>query len=296
MRSAVRLRLVDAGFALGWRVGRALPRPVVEAAFRCGADLAYWRGGAGVERLRANLSRVVPAASPGELQALVRAGVRSYARYWSELFRLSAIDPDDVRRRTHVLHEERFLDAVAAGRGVVVAVPHSGNWDAAGMWCVSTLRGMGRDAVFTTVAERLQPESLFQRFTEYRRTLGFEVIPADGGAYRALLHRLRRGGVVSLVADRDLGGSGIDVALFGEPARLPAGPARLAALTGAVLLPAFPHFTPSGWGVRFAAPISVPDGAAVAKATQDLADALASLIVHAPADWHMMQPVWRSDR
>lgn len=249
-----------------------------------------------MDRLRANLSRVVPGAEQRELSALVRAGLRSYARYWCEAFRLPTIDPDEVHRRTSVHGGDIFTEAVAAGRGVVVAIPHSGNWDAAGVWCVATLRRMGQEPVFTTVAERLRPESLFQRFMTYRRALGFEVVPADGSAYRALLRRLRDGGVVALLADRDLGGSGIEVAFFGERARLPNGPARLAAFTGAVLLPAFPHFTPDGWGLVFGTPIPVPDSAAVPKVTQDLADAFARLIVRAPTDWHMMQPVWRSDR
>ncbi len=127
--------MVDAGYAAGWRFLRAVPAPVADAAFRWGADLAVRRAGAGVARLRANLARVVPNAGPTELDALVRAGMRSYARYWCEAFRLPALDPVRVHARMepHVHGAGPMFDALSAGRGVVFALPHSGNWDAAGV-------------------------------------------------------------------------------------------------------------------------------------------------------------------
>ena len=255
--------------------------------------------GAGARRLRANLARVVPAARPAELDALVRAGLRSYARYWCEAFRLPRMDLTAVFRSmdAHVRGAEEFFAALRAGRGVVVALPHSGNWDAAGVWLVETLRRAGREPSFTTVAQRLSPESLYRRFVDYRAGLGFEVVAAEDGraAHRALTSRLRAGGVVCLLADRDLTGSGTGVRLFGEPARFPTGPALLAGLTGAQLIPAYPGFTPDGWSVRMAAPIAVGGRADVWAATQSVADAFAALIAEAPADWHALQPVWTAD-
>ncbi|MGH3588635.1 MAG: phosphatidylinositol mannoside acyltransferase, partial [Pseudonocardia sp.] len=248
-----------------------------------------------------NLARVVPGATPAELDALVRAGLRSYARYWCEMFRLRPEDARAVYARTEdgVSGTAPFFDALAAGRGVVFALPHSGNWDAAGVWVVEALRRLGHEPVFTTMAQRLRPESLYRRFLAYRESLGFEVVPAEAGssAHRALTGRLRAGGVVCLVADRDLAGSGVEVSFFGEPARFPVGPARLAALTDAVLLPAYPHFRPDGWGVSFAPPVPVDrTPVSVARATQSIADAFARLIAQAPADWHALQPLWSADR
>jgi phosphatidylinositol dimannoside acyltransferase len=293
-------RLADAEYAAAWRLVRALPAPLARGAFRLGADLGARRGGAGVRRLRANLARVVPGASPADLDALVRDALRSYARYWCEMFRLEAGDGPAVRADMdrHMTGTGPFFEALAAGRGVVFAVPHSGNWDAAGLWVVETLRGMGREPAFTTVVQRLRPESLFRRFVRFREALGFEVVAAEDGsaAYRALTRRLRAGGVVCLVADRDLTGSGVEVSFFGEPARFPTGPARLAALTGAVLMPAYPHFTPGGWTAPIAEPVPVADRAAVPKATQAVADAFTRLISAAPADWHALQPIWTADR
>lgn len=295
-----RMRLVDAGYAAGWRGVRALPESAAHSLFRAGADRAARRDGPGPRQLRANLSRLVPTAGPAELDVLVRDGLRSYARYWCEVFRLPSMDLAGVHRRMdpHVCGAGPFLDAQAEGRGVIFALTHSGNWDVAGVWLVETLRGLGREPAFTTVAARLRPESLYRRFVDYRESLGFEVVAAEDGsrAYRALHGRLRAGGVVCLVSDLDMSTSGVGVSLLGEPARLPGGAARLAASTGALLLPAVPSFTPGGWALDIAAPVDVPDRAAVGKATQDLADALGTMLARVPADWHMLQPIWTADR
>ena len=290
--------LVDLEYAAGWRLLRALPAPAVFGGFRLGADLAARRDGVGARQLRANLARVVPDAGRAELDDLVRAGLRSYARYWAEAFRLPAMDPADIHARTRHTGIAALTEALDAGRGVVIALPHTGNWDAAGVWLVETLRRRGLDPSFTTVAQRLRPESVYRRFVGYRESLGFEVVADDDGrpAYRALLRRLRAGGVVCLLADRDVTGTGVEVSFLGAPARLPTGPARLAAMTGAALLPVHPRFAPAGWVIDFAQPVPVPGRAAVAKATQALADALGVLIARAPADWHALQPIWSGDR
>ncbi|MDQ2707430.1 MAG: phosphatidylinositol mannoside acyltransferase, partial [Actinomycetota bacterium] len=201
--TAVAQRAADLGYALGWRLVRALPAPMAAGAFRAGADLAVRRDGPGVRQLRANLIRVLGNPGPAELDAVVGAALRSYARYWREAFRLPAMDPDALYQRLDPLVSgvEHLDRALAAERGVVCALTHSGNWDIAGVWLVRALRRRGRPATFTTVAERLRPASLYDRFVAYRRSLGFEVLPADAGArtVATLAARLRIGGVVCLV-------------------------------------------------------------------------------------------------
>lgn len=284
-------RLVDLEYAAAWRLVRALPDPVARGAFRLGADLAARRGGAGARQLRANLARVAPGADP---DLLVRDGLRSYARYWREAFRLPSMVAADVHSRTVVSGYGRIAEALEAGRGVVLALTHSGNWDAAGVWLVEMLRGRGLDPSFTTVAQRLAPESVYRRFVAYRESLGVEVVAAEDGSapYRALTARLRSGGVACLLADRDVTGTGVEVSFFGAPTRMPPGPARLAAMTGALLLPTHARFSPGGWLIDFAEPVPVPGRADVAKATQALADTFAGFVARAPEDWHVLQPVW----
>jgi phosphatidylinositol dimannoside acyltransferase len=168
-------------------------------------------------------------------------------------------------------------------------LPHTGNFDVSGIWLVA------HSGSFTTVNERLKPESLYQRFVDYRQSLGFEIVPSEGGAYRLLIERLRANKIVCLVADRDLSKRGIPVTFFGEETRMPAGPARLAATTGAQILVVDNLFTDDGWGVRVHTPITVHGREDVPVATQRMADAFAADIATNPADWHMMQKLWLAD-
>ena len=289
-----RERLVDAGFAAGWAAVKALPHPVAAAAFTGAAELAARRDGPGVRRLRANLRRVVP---PGEdLEAVVRAGMRSYARYWRETFRLSRITADTVRAGTEAIRADVLDKALTSGRGTVMVLPHSGNWEAAGVWLLA------RGHAFSTVAERLKPESLYERFLAYREGLGMEVLPLTGGDRSpsdVLRERLLAGRGVCLLGDRDLTRRGIDVDFFGDTARMPAGPALLAATTGAALLPIGLWFTPGGWGIRVHDEVPIVAGGPlrdrVRSATQQVADAFAQDIAARPEDWHMLQRLWLAD-
>jgi phosphatidylinositol dimannoside acyltransferase len=289
---SVRGWLRDAGYAAGWRLVRVLPQSWAMAAFRYCADLAARRGGAGVRQLRSNLRRVVPDASEAELDELVRAGLRSYARYWCEAFRLPSMDHRHIQQTLghHIDGLDHLDKALAEGKGAIVALPHSGNWDIAGVFLV------GHCGQFATVVERLRPESLYRRFVAYRESLGFELVPLTGGVqppFEVLTRRLRENRVVCLVADRDLTPAGVHVTFFGEQAKMPAGPARLARNTGAALLPVGCWFTDGGWGFRVHPPVNVAD---VAGTTQAMADAFAADIAEHPQDWHMLQRLWPADR
>ena len=287
-RGAARVtgRLADAAYACGWALVRALPEQVAHAVFRAGADLAWRRGGRAVDQLRANLARVAPGH---DLDALTRQALRSYARYWCEVFRLPVTSRERVVAGMATVGEHRLRDSLAAGSGTVMALPHSGNWDHAGAWCAAT------GVPFTTVAERLRPESLYDRFVAFRESLGMEVLPLTGGPrppYDVLVERLQAGGTLCLLADRDLSARGIDVHFFGATARMPAGPASLALRTGATLLPVTLSFRPDGWQVVWHPAVPHTD---VATMTQALADAFADGIAEHPADWHMLQRLWLDD-
>ena len=224
----------DWAYAAGWMAVRAMPEFAARRAFDTGARYAARHGGP--DQLRKNLARVIGVRPADVPDALMRASLASYGRYWREVFRLPTMDHHALTREItdSFVGLDNLETAIAAGRGAVFALPHSGNWDMAGVWLVHT-RGS-----FATVAERLQPESLYRRFIDYREGLGFEVLPLSGGdrpAFEVLCERLRDGGLVCLMADRDLTRSGVEVDFFGEPTRMPAGPAKLAIATGAALLP-----------------------------------------------------------
>ncbi|MFD7286372.1 phosphatidylinositol mannoside acyltransferase [Streptomyces sp. NPDC059863] len=294
--SAARDRVTDALYGLGWGTVKKLPEPVATALGRTIADTVWKRRGPSVLRLEANLARVVPDAGPERLAALSKAGMRSYMRYWMESFRLPAWSTERVREGVEIKDIHLLMDGLTSGRGVVLALPHMANWDLAGAWLT---RGQG--VPFTTVAERLKPETLYDRFVAYRESLGMEVLPHTGGsAFGRLARRLRSGGLVCLVADRDLSSSGIEVDFFGDATRMPAGPALLAQQTGALLLPAALWFDDSTvMRGRVYPAIEVPRTGTRAEKTsvmtQAMADAFADGIAEHPEDWHMLQRLWLKD-
>ncbi|MEY8016925.1 phosphatidylinositol mannoside acyltransferase [Mycobacterium servetii] len=281
----------DWTYATGWRAVRAMPEFAARAVFDAGARYAARRGGPA--QLRKNLARVI-GVRPAEVpDALMRASLASYARYWREAFRLPSMDLRALAGELDAAFRgaDNLDAALTAGRGAVCALPHSGNWDMAGVWFTQS-----RDT-FTTVAERLEPESLYRRFVRYRESLGFEVLPLSGGErppFEVLCDRLRDNRVVCLMADRDLTRTGVHVDFFGEVTRMPAGPAKLAIATGADLLPVHCWFDGDGWGFSVHPPLDCTGGD-VGAITQALADQFATNIAAHPEDWHMMQPLWLAD-
>jgi lauroyl/myristoyl acyltransferase len=292
-------RLIAAGYGLGWSVVCRVPESWAAWAFRAAADIAWRRQGPQVQVLEGNLRRVLgPDATGAELRALSRESMRSYARYWLEAFRLPVLPVERLVSETVASGNiEVAMDYLAAGRGVIFALPHMGNYDQAAAWIIH--HGAGS---FTTVMERLKPESLYDEFVAFREGLGMEVLPASGGVvnnFGILAERLRAGKLVCLVADRDVTGGGTEVDYFGEKARIMGGSAALAERTGAALFPAILWYEGAGWGIYVDKEIRVPPEGdrkqKVAWMTQELARAFEAGIRAHPADWHMLQRVFVAD-
>lgn len=307
--------LLSAAFGAGWTLACRLPEPAARALFNAGADLAWRRQGAGVQVLEGNLIRVLrtDAAASGtaepdgtpqpdgkELRTLSRAVLRSYARYYLEAFRMQVIPAERIAAGMHINidNADLSLEYMRRGRGVIYALPHMGDFEQAGRWVI----GYGAGS-FTTVAERLKPESVFQRFLTFRRGLGMEVLPTTGDGpnpFGVLAQRLRAGKLVCLVADRDLSDTGTEVDFFGEKALFPAGPAALAVQTGAALMPVACWFAgETEWGAHIYDEIPIPQAGGrkekVAAMTQALATVFEQAIGEHPGDWHMLQKVFVSD-
>jgi phosphatidylinositol dimannoside acyltransferase len=280
---------VARAYFFGWSIVRRISEKSAKALFSNLGTWMYGRNGKSVDRLRSNLSRVFPKLAPKDLEVLVRKGVLSYMRYWMETFRSPDWDRERILSTVTVSNEHLLLDPIKNHTGVVVSLPHAGNWDHAGSYfCI-------RGAQLVTVAEVLKPRALFEKFLAYRQAIGMEVLPLDSRAFPTLMQRARDGKLIALVADRDLSSSGIDVQFFGGVARMPAGPAIVAIRTGIPLVTAFVSYTETGIHVDLKE-IAIPDGvdeAARVKATVQLcADNFAEGIKAFPHDWHMMQRIW----
>jgi KDO2-lipid IV(A) lauroyltransferase len=273
----------------GWRIVRWLPERTAYHLAYAAADFLTKRNGKNVVRLRSNLRRVKPDITSLDLDLLVFAGMRSYMRYWCDTFRFPDWSPERVRGTVTVTNEHLLLDAISAKTGVIVSLPHAGNWDHAGAYFCA------KGIPLVTVAERLKPEKLFLKFLQYRQAMGMEVLPLDGRVLGTLAQRLRQGALVALVADRDLSRTGINVEFFGGPSRMPAGPALLALKTNAPLITAFVSYTDSGIHIDFKLIILPSAGSEVQKVSeivQMTAKHFEEGISEHPEDWHMLQRIW----
>jgi lauroyl/myristoyl acyltransferase len=304
--SVLSKRVAPRLYLLGWALVCRMPGSWARRLFILIADALWRRQGPAVQQLEANLRRVLgPDAPTDEMRRLSRAGMRSYLRYWLEVFRLPVIPIEEIMARMRIDNEqvEVALGHLAAGRGVIFALPHMGNYEQAGAWIIE--RGAGQ---FTTVAERLSSNLVFDRFLAFRQGLGMEVLPhsrsigvSNGatGPFAVLAERLRQGRLVCLVCDRDLSANGIEVEFFGEPARMAAGPAALAAQTGAALMPVTLWFEGQDWGARIHPEVPAPESGSsrdrIASMTQRMARVFEDGIREHPEDWHMLQRVFVAD-
>jgi lauroyl/myristoyl acyltransferase len=224
------------------------------------------------------------------VQASTREAFALYARYWFDMFNVLGWSDERVVESFRFEGAEHVEKGLADGKGVVIALPHTGNWDVGG-------RAMGlRVAPVVSVAEHLKPDRLFELFLEHRRLLGIDIIDlASDHVGRQLTQRLEQNRIVALVADRDLSGGGVEVEMFGRTRRMPAGPALLALSAGAPLLSGPTYTTGDGW-VEVLTPVTIePTGRRkddIIALTRALAAAFERAIAAAPPDWHMFQPGW----
>ena len=280
-RDRLRDTMLRGIYHFGWRIAARLPHRLVVVIISAISWIALQRDGVHVRTLRHNLAIATGAPVHSDL---LRAAVRSYLRNFYEVLALPAWSETEIRRRVCAVNEPALRGA-HAGAGVVVALPHSGNWDLAGAWACAT--GMP----VTTVAEQLS-DAEYAAFVAFRESLGLQVVShRDPEALRTLIDAIHDRRVVCLLADRDLSGTGVRVSWRGHPITVPAGPAIVARRTGAALLPAVCQFTEDGMAIIIGEAIAHRQGRhGLTGMMQDVADFFADTIARQPEDWHMMQP------
>jgi len=276
-------------YLLAWKIVRSLPE---ESAYRLFARIAkrsVRRESISFNRLKANLRRVKPQASESELNEIAARGMESYLRYWCDAFRLPTWSKERIVSTVTVDGEEKFRALVAEGKGVIVSLPHSGNWDHAGAYFSAT------GIPIISVAEQLKPERVFKAFLRYRERIGIRIYGTSENVIPILNKHLANGEVVALVADRDLSKSGIEVNFFDGIAKMPSGPALLALRNDSYLVIAHVTYTDQGIHIKFSEPLlpnSNSEKSKIEDLTQQSADIFAAGIAKSPEDWHMLQKIW----
>jgi lauroyl/myristoyl acyltransferase len=275
---------------MSW-LGQILPTKSGRSWYERASRLSYRLASRARATVAANQAQVLGRPPEDTLvQASTREAFALYGRYWFDTFNVLGWSDEQVLDAFRFEGIEHVEKGLADGKGVVVALPHTGNWDVGG-------RAMGiRVAPVVAVAEHLKPDRLFELFLEHRRRLRIDVVDlASDHVGRQLTQRLEQNRIVALVADRDLSGGGVEVEMFGRMRRMPAGPALLALSAGAPLISGPTYTTRDGW-VEVLTPVSIePTGRRkqdVIALTQALATAFERAIAAAPPDWHMFQRAW----
>jgi KDO2-lipid IV(A) lauroyltransferase len=183
--------------------------------------------------LSRNMRHVLgPDADEAEVQGHVRQACVNIAKGHYDLFRVNRLSVDEIRDMTRLEGREHVDEALARGKGVILISAHLGNVDLLGQLPVAY------GIPLTAPIQHVQPERLFQYTLKLRMSHGVRLIPADGPLME-MFRALRRGEIIALPCDRGIADNTREIDFFGEPARLPEGPVRVALRTGAALIPVF---------------------------------------------------------
>ncbi len=283
-------RTAVAGYmATSWLLGVLPPGPARAVIGRL-AQASYLAWPAKRRWSNQNFGHVLglPPDDPRVRRLALRA-YREYGRYLVELMRLPSLPGDEVGLLAAGLDADalRRIAAGARGGGLIFAVGHIGNNEA-------VAAGIAHHGMpISAVADDSSFPELYDLLRRQRASWGVRLIAWRN--LREIFGVLKRGEMLALLIDWGYRSDGIPVQLFGAWTALPAGPAALAAKTGSRILPiAVRRAEGGGFDVSWPDPIDVPpdDPAALQRATQAMADALAATIGSAPEQWYSFKPIW----
>ena len=265
----------------------ALPRPVRLALARGLARRAAEWFPAERARVRANLARVRPLASPAEGERLVDEVFRHFAICFADLISTNRREAQPDRLVARIEGDEHLMAADAEGRGLVLVTAHYGNWELGGRLLATRLRRP------THVVVAAEADPGVERFLRGGPAPVRFVRRSDPTAMVPLVAALRRHEVVALQGDRALGTRGDAlVEFFGAPAPFPLGPFVLARAAGAPVVPAFCLLDRDlRYTVAMAAPIHVKAGEETA-ALAAWVGVLEAMVQRAPEQWFNFFDVW----
>ena len=273
-----------------------MPSRLAYFLFNKAAELAWRKESKAIKQLELNLSRVLECdVLDPRIRPLSLKTMQSYMRYYCETFMLPRWSDEQLLNLVRTENAEVVRQALKSG-GAVLTLPHLGNWDWAGAWAAREFGSL------CTVAERLRPEGVFQKFLKARQSRGITLMPlsGDGGTFEFLREHLNQGRVVALLGDRDVAKSGMGNQFFGHRASLPIGAALLALDTGRPLFTCAPWYDGENLVITFDSEVifdrSPVQGSERLRRAQEVTKQVAAnferhIKAH-PENWHQLQPVW----
>jgi KDO2-lipid IV(A) lauroyltransferase len=272
---------------------RDLPKPVSYAIANRAGDLAFYlRRGIRAD-VEDNQRHVLgPAAPPGQVSANAREVFRNVARYYADLIRLPRTKPEHLMSREMSLEGfDRLQEAMAGGRGAVVATAHFGNPEVAVQ--ISALLGLD----VLVLSEPLNPPAFSDLVHRLRESQGIRYEEVAFKTIGQALVHLRKGGVLAITCDRDIQETGVLLPFFGEETRMPLGAVEMASRTGAAFVPAFCRREGDRYRIVFEAEIPlVSTGRAKADAiinSKAMIERMECWIRSDPGQWMVLERIWK---
>ena len=289
-------RIVEKAAVVGYRAAATLlahtPPALSRAVLGTAVQGSYLLWPAKRRYSNANFGHVLglPPEHPRVRRLALRA-YKEYARYMVELMRLPSRPLDELAGNIEGDGAERVADAWRqSGKAMIVVAGHVGNNEAV----AAAIAGAGYPV--TAIADDSSFPELFDLLRRQRGAWGISLIPWRN--LRDTFAVLRRKEILTLLVDWGYRADGIPVTLFGSWTTLPAGPATLAARTGAIIAPLAIRRQADG-RIRveaheaFSVPSSSP--ADIQQATQRIADFLEEAVGRAPEQWYSFKPMWPED-
>jgi len=270
--------------ALEWIPAR-LAHPLARAAVRVFLDWPLPKLRRTAER---NLTLALPALTPAERRRIIDGVFRSIARMIVTFARFPAIGPRNVEQWIRCEGGVYFEDALRQGRGVLFATAHLGNWELSA-FAHGLLNGP------MNVVVRPLDNPLIDAMVERRRGLSGNRIIAKQGFARAILKALHANEAVGILIDQNASlATGVFVDFFGVPASAGVGFVRLAASSGAAVIPGFALWSEEEqrYILRFYPPVPITGDAALD--TQVLHARLEEVIRANPEQWLWLHRRWKT--
>jgi KDO2-lipid IV(A) lauroyltransferase len=264
------------------------PRPLAELQGRITArllDLA-------IPRLRRtalrNLEFAMPELDRAARERIVDGVFRSIGRLLPAFARLPRLNRDNLGQWIRYQGFEHFEEAKRRGRGVLFATAHLGNWELSAF-----AHGILAEPMHVVVRPLDNPriDALVERY----RALGGNRIIDKKEAARDILKALARNEAVGILIDQNATPeNGVFVDFFGVPACATTGLAKLAARSGAAVIPGFALWSAAErrYVLRFYPPLEVSGDAAAD--TARLQNVLEAVIREYPDQWLWIHRRWKT--
>lgn len=205
-----------------------VPKSVVKHLLIC---LFYLVGyGIGIRKREAliQLSKVYPSFSKPQHQAILK---KLYKNMALSIYEVYFTSDEELFANSRIVNKQFVDDALAMGRGAVLATAHFGNWEAA--------RVLPLAGIPLSVVAKTQRNKLFDSYTnQIRERCGLKVIDMSKGL-RDIIHQLNDGRFVAILMDQNAGSSGLIMDFLGYPASHWKGVAKLSLRYKVPIVPGF---------------------------------------------------------